>query len=107
VEADWEKLEQTEQDVIVPASLFVMCKTVVEDDGGGLFLNGTLVQRVLVKNVPTISPSDGTIDAATHSKLESLLFPIHLKGPLPGGDIKHRTLYIDDPREPSDQEAEA
>lgn len=84
-----------------------MCKTVVEDDGGGLFLNGTLVQRVLVKNVPTISPSDGTIDAATHSKLESLLFPIHLKGPLPGGDIKHRTLYIDDPRTPSDQEAEA
>ncbi|CAM9385637.1 unnamed protein product [Ectocarpus sp. 12 AP-2014] len=107
VEADWEKLEKTEEDIIVPASLFVMCKTVVEDDGGGLFLNGTLVQRVLVKNVPTVSPSDGTIDAATQSKLESLLFPIHLKGPLPGGDIKHRTLYIDDPREPSDQEFEA
>ncbi|CAM9771325.1 unnamed protein product [Ectocarpus sp. 4 AP-2014] len=83
-----------------------MCKTVVEDDGGGLFLNGTLVQRVLVKNVPT-SPSGGTIDTATQSKLESLLFPIHLKGPLPGGDIKHRTLYIDDPRKPSDQEDEA
>ncbi|CAM9268889.1 unnamed protein product [Ectocarpus sp. 12 AP-2014] len=107
VEADWEELVQTQQDIIVPVSLFVMCKTVVEDDGGGLFLNGTLVQRVLVKNVPTISPSAGIIDAATQSKLKSLLFPIHLKGPLPGGNIKHRTLYVDDPREPSDEEAEA
>ncbi|CAB1110067.1 unnamed protein product [Ectocarpus sp. CCAP 1310/34] len=107
VEADWEKLEETEEDIIVPASLFVMCKTVVEDDGGGLFLNGTLVQRVLVRNVPTTSLSDGTIDATTQSKLESLLFPIHLKGPLPGGDIKHRTLYINDPRKPSDEEVEA
>lgn len=82
-----------------------MCKTVVEDDGGGLYLNGTLVQRIFVKNVPT--SSDGTIDAATESKLKSLLFPIHLKGPLPGGDIKHRVLYLDDPREPSRQETEA
>ncbi|CAM9344366.1 unnamed protein product [Sphacelaria rigidula] len=55
--------------------LFVLCKTVTEDESGALFLNGTLVQRILWEGPP---PENARC------------FPIDLKGPLAGGQLQER-----------------
>lgn len=44
VSIDWEELRNSEGEATVPVAPFVLCKTVVEDEQGGLFLNGTIIQ---------------------------------------------------------------
>ena len=110
VEADWVELETSLQaEVMVPVSLFLMCKTVVEDDQGALFLNGTLVQRIMIGNIPPATstpapaastPKEDKISEDDRQKLKSLLFPISIKGPIPGNPAKSRRVdLVDLPRD--------
>lgn len=105
VEADWKGIVTSLQpEMKVPVSLFVLCKTVVEDDQGALFLNGTLVQRILVGNIPpaTSSPSASTpqgntdISADDQTKLKALLFAISIKGPIPAHPAQSRRIDLAD-----------
>lgn len=83
MEVDWDTLRGATNELKVPVSLFVLCKTIVEDEGGSLFLNATLVQRVQVGNVPTS-------DESTARQLKAVMFGIDVKGPFPGGEVKPR-----------------
>lgn len=123
---DWDDLCNSQDvELKVPVSLFILCKTVVEDDQGALFLNGTLVQRILVDNVPvngtspryTMLPPSPTrtatpsvsgpteardnLSAEDHQmRLEALLFPIKIKGPMPSDPpIGRRIDLVDLPAE--------
>lgn len=112
VEADWNDLQRPlPPELKVPVSLFVMCKTVVEDDQGALFLNATLVQRILVRNIPpakgtpksrwakapaTCTPQGNIISTDDQKKLKALLFPISIKGPIPGNPAKSRRVDLAD-----------
>lgn len=76
VKTNWTFLRnQDAEEAKVPAMLFVLCKTVTEDESGALFLNGTLVQRILWEGPP---PENARC------------FPIDLKGPLAGGQLQER-----------------
>lgn len=44
VSVDWEKLRKAEGETKIPVVPFVLCKKLVEDDQGALFLNGTVMQ---------------------------------------------------------------
>lgn len=88
VEIGWDTLREATCEQKVPVSMFVLCKTMVEDQGGGLFLNATVVQRVQVGNIPI--PSPPTLDESTAKQLKELVFDIGLKGPFPGGEVKKR-----------------
>lgn len=83
VQVDWDTLRWATNELKVPVSLFVLCKTIVEDEVGSLFLNATVVQRVLVGNVPTSGES-------TAEQLKAVMFGIDLKSPFPGGEVKRR-----------------
>lgn len=88
VEIGWRTLCEAKREQEVPVALFVLCKTIVEDDGGALFLNATVVQRVQVGNVPI--PNPPTPEPSTAEQLKKLMFDINLKGPLPGREVKPR-----------------
>ncbi|CAM9751946.1 unnamed protein product, partial [Hapterophycus canaliculatus] len=98
VEIDWNTLCEAKLEQKVPVSLFVLCKTIVENEGGNLFLNATVIQRVQVKNVPKFErdplpdspPKEEKEVITTQMQLEALMFDIVLKGPFPGGEIKIR-----------------
>lgn len=44
VSLDWEKLRKSEGEAKIPVIPFVLCKKLVEDDKGALFLDGTVTQ---------------------------------------------------------------
>jgi len=44
VTVDWEKLRKCEGEAKIPVVPFVLCKKLVEDDKGALFLDGTVTQ---------------------------------------------------------------
>ncbi|CAN0285616.1 unnamed protein product, partial [Pylaiella littoralis] len=90
VQIDWGTLCGATREQKVPVSLFVLCKAIVEDEGGALFLNATVVQRVQVGNVPIPNPPDPTSEESTAEHLKALMFDIGLKGPFPGGEVKIR-----------------
>lgn len=76
VKTNWADLRTTDaEEAKVPAMLFVLCKTVMEDESGALFLNGTLVQRILWEGRPPHKAG---------------CFPIDFKGPLAGGELQER-----------------
>lgn len=82
IKTNWGELKQDQvaEDAIIPAMLFVLCKTVTEDAAGALCLNATLVQRVLWEGTPA---EEGTPP-------KTPLFTIGLKGPLIGGTLEER-----------------
>lgn len=76
ITTDWTNLQRDRViEAKVPAILFILCKTVTEDQNGTLFLNGTLVQRILWEGAPPANFK---------------YFPVRLKGPLADGDINER-----------------
>ncbi|CAM9627096.1 unnamed protein product [Ectocarpus sp. 12 AP-2014] len=83
VDSKWDALRTSEHEAAVPAILFVLCKTVIDNDQGGLSLNATVVQRVLLEaplaTPPPLRPLEDT-----------LLFEIKVKGPRAGGEIASR-----------------
>lgn len=89
VQIDWGTLCGATREQKVPVSLFVLCKTIAEDEGGSLFLNATVVQRVQVGNVP-VSTQGTAPEESTAKQLKALVFDIGLKGPFPGGEVKRR-----------------
>ncbi len=54
VSVDWEKLRETEGEAKIPVVPYVLCKRLVEDDQGALFLTGTVTQ--------VTTPLDGARD---------------------------------------------
>lgn len=90
MQVDWDTLHEATNEVKVPVAMFILCKTIVEDEGGSLFLNATVVQRVLVGNIPISNPQGPTSDDSIAKQLKAVVFGIDLKGPIPGGDVKHR-----------------
>lgn len=99
--ADWNKLSESKSDTAVPVALFALCKAVVEDDQGALFLHATLVQRVVVDNVPAeatlvqrVLVDNVPAKNTPRANLEKLLFTIKVKGPLSGGYVEDRRIEI-------------
>ena len=90
VQIDLNTLRGATHEQKVPVSLFVLCKAIVEDEGGALFLDATVVQRVQVGNVPVPDTLDPTSEKSTAEHLKALMFDIGLKGPFPGGEVKIR-----------------
>lgn len=80
IKSDWRALKRGMADEVkIPTFLFVLCKSVTEDSSGGLFLNGTIVQRTLWEGEPP--PCD---------KGDKPYFQVALKGPLAGGELEER-----------------
>ncbi|CAM9807519.1 unnamed protein product [Ectocarpus sp. 6 AP-2014] len=93
VASKWTTLLGSQLETKVPVALFVLCKTVVEDDQGALYLNATVVQRVPLETTSPMPPQD---------QLEKdLLFEMKVKGPSAGGGITSRRKSVEDVREQS------
>ncbi|CAN0424355.1 unnamed protein product, partial [Ectocarpus sp. 12 AP-2014] len=90
VASKWARLRESQREAKVPVALFVLCKTVVEDDQGALYLNATVVQRV---------PLETTRPTPPQEQLEQdLLFQMRVKGPSAGGGITIRRRSVEDVR---------
>lgn len=83
---DWNQITDSEDGISsVTNTLFIQCKTVVEDGQGGLFLNATIVQRVFAAGGDRASLSDT-------AKLIGELRLKAWKGELTGQRVEERTL---------------
>ncbi|CAN0298539.1 unnamed protein product [Scytosiphon promiscuus] len=86
---DWNELRASQVAQKVSVALFVLCKSVVEDDEGALFFNGTAVQRVLLR-ADQLRPPD---------ELErELMFDIQIRSPVATTHVfprRHSVVELD------------